>query len=131
MKIKNLKAALESVEESRESEESAGDEMETGRAMAEVELEHIQQQLKQVQNQKDELLRISRVTSPNKAGFGTLIITTNGNYLMGLGLGAVKFDSTTFFCVSTLSPIGELLNDKQVGDKITFRENTFTIEEIL
>lgn len=99
--------------------------------MAQIEMDNVQRQLIQAENQRKELQKID-TSKPNlKAGFGTLVLTDKGIYLIGVGIGVVTLEKQDFYCISLSSPIGQILNGKPIGDTITFRNNSFIIKEII
>ena len=132
-KIAVAKGNIASIEESRDGEtkSSAGDKYETGRAMAEIELDNANRQLSLNQNLKPALNRVKIDQNNEISGFGSLILTTSGNYLIAIGLGEVKVEGDSYFCISPGSPIGEILVGKKEGEKVSFRDKEIKIEKII
>ncbi len=130
-RIRELEEAVANVQESRnnETKSSAGDKYETGVEMIQQELERTQGQIDQVERQKDFLNRIS-MTPNTIIGEGSLVITDKAKYLIGIPYGELKLETGNVYCISSASPIGELLTGAQKDDVISFREQKFTVTEI-
>lgn len=98
-KIDALEQYIESAKVSRDNEtkSSVGDKYETGRAMAQMELEKNQTQLVQIQNQKNELLKIDASKKYDQSEFGAIIITNLGNYFLSIGIGKIDLKMKAVF----------------------------------
>ena len=131
-KINNINITISSIKESRDSDtkSSAGDKYETGRAMAQIELDNTKRQLNVTQNLKNELNRVSLEKVFQIAGFGSLVKTNQATYFISIGLGEIKVNEETYYCISSVSPIGQVLLGKKAGDEVNFRTQNITILEI-
>ena len=67
----------------------------------------------------------------NKVEFGSFIKTNIGIYFISIGLGKIKVNNTDYYAISAISPIGKLLIDKKIEDKIQLQDREFIIEEIV
>lgn len=115
---------------SSDSKSTAGDKHETSRAMAQLEMEKLGNQLldyqkqiqwlRQLENKKSEITQI-----------GSLVQLTNGWYFVGLGIGKFQFDNQLVFCLSVQSPLGAQLINKKVGDQIELPTMKFQLEKII
>ncbi len=132
-KIEIAESAVELVKEARDSDtkSTAGDKHETGRAMMQIEMEKNQVQLSKALFLKQELANINMTKEYNKAEFGSLVFTNQGNYFIAIGIGKLDIENKTYYSVSLASPIGGLLKDKETGDKIQFQEKGFIILDIV
>lgn len=128
-KIERLQLAINSIKDSRDSntKSSAGDKYETGRAMAQIELDNVERQLQQTLHLKNDLLKIDVSKPYTQVDYGALVQTQAGYYLLAIGLGIVKVGNQPFYCISSSSPIGKALLGKHPGDIFTFRDTQFTI----
>lgn len=128
-RISEINAAIILLKESRdnESKSSSGDKYETGRAMAQIELDKLQQQLQNQHTLQTELLKIQPKTMSEKVGFGSLVNTSAGNYFISVGLGKIELDQEIIYAVSLASPIGQALKGIQQDDTITFNGNSIQI----
>ena len=132
-KINDIKSSMEQVKESRDSEtkSSAGDKYETGRAMAQIELDKYQDQLDMAVKMKKALTQIEPKKKGVRIEFGSLVISNQGNYFISVGLGVIEVNGEKYFAISLASPIGQLCEGKSAGDTFVFRDKTFTITEIV
>lgn len=131
-KIESAKLAIQSAKESRDNEtkSSVGDKYETGRAMMQMELEKNRIQLNKALSLKNELEQIDLQKKYKKVEFGSLVIVSNGNYLISIGIGKIKIEKNIYYSISLSSPIGKSLRNKKVGDKIEFKGKEISISEI-
>lgn len=131
-RIANAEASLKASHESMigETKSSAGDKFETARAMLQGE----QDRMKAVVIKNKELEYIlSQVSKENHdvAQSGSLVCTDTLTYYISVGLGKVILDNKNYYAVSLASPIGQLLNGKKPGDRITINSNEIIIQDVL
>jgi transcription elongation GreA/GreB family factor len=128
-KIASAKQNLITVRESVDSEtkSTAGDKHETGRAMAQIELEKAQRQLNELLHMKNDLLRISPGRNPEKIAAGSVVVTDKLIFFISVPLGAIKISEAVFYAISPVSPIGSALLGKQAGDAIELNRTVFNI----
>lgn len=132
-RLAQLKETRDGLIESRESEggkSSAGDKYETGVEMIQQEMERTQGQIDQSERQKEILNRVS-LTPNSLIGEGSLVITDKASYFIGIPYGELKLETGNVYCISSASPIGELLLAKQEGEAIKFRDQIIQIKTIL
>ena len=132
-KVETAKQAIESARESRDNETkcTVGDKYETGRSMMQMEMEKNRVQLNKTLNLKNELSQINLNKKNNRVTLGSLVVATNGNYFIAIGIGKLMADNEIIYSISLASPIGKLLNNKKVGDKFKFQEKEIIITEIV
>ncbi|WP_028374750.1 hypothetical protein [Leeuwenhoekiella sp. MAR_2009_132] len=130
-RLEQLRETKAGLIESRESDgkSSAGDKYETGVEMIQQEMERTQGQIDQTEKQKEVLSRIS-LTPNTIIGDGSLVLTDKASYFIGIPFGELKLATGNVYCISTASPIGELLTGAQVGETVTFRDQVIKIVEI-
>lgn len=121
-KIDSLQIDIKSSEEARNSDtkSSAGDKHETSRAMAQIEIDKLKQQLAIASQQYQTIAKINSEQKHIKAGFGSLISTQNATYFIAIAMGKILVDDTSIFCISINAPIGEKLAGKSVGESFEF-----------
>lgn len=131
-RIELVRIAIESAKESRDNEtkSSVGDKYETGRTLMQMEVEKNRIQLKKTENLKHELLQIDTGKKSSVVEFGSIVKTTHNNYFISSALGKIEINNEIYYCISLASPIGKLLNTKQVGDQFSFQEKVNLINEI-
>ncbi|MFI8379138.1 3-oxoacyl-ACP synthase [Leeuwenhoekiella sp. NPDC079379] len=130
-RLEQLRETKAGLIESRESDgkSSAGDKYETGVEMIQQEMERTQGQIDQTEKQKEILSRIS-LTPNTIIGDGSLVLTDKASYFIGIPFGELKLATGNVYCISSASPIGELLTGAQVGETVTFRDQIIKIVEI-
>lgn len=131
-RIAEIKTALASAKEARdtESKSSAGDKYETGRAMVQIELSNLEQQLQNQVELKTEVLRVNPELTTEKVGFGSLISSTSGTYFIAIGLGKIVVGNETVYVVSLASPLGKALKGAQKGETISINGNSIKINNV-
>lgn len=112
---------------SSESKSTAGDKHDTSRAMIHLEQEKIQNKFSEIQLQLKQLEIIRQVGKKSSIGFGSLILTSNDLFLIGIGLGKQIINGRVIYCVGIESPIGKLLQGKFLNERFLFNG---TLQEI-
>ena len=132
-KIETLKEEIESTKEARnnDTKSSAGDKYETGREMMQIELDKNEAQLNKTVKLKSELSKINILKEYNKVEFGSLVVTNQGTYFISIGIGKVDINNENYYSISLASPIGKLLLNKEIGNKIKFQNREFKILNIV
>lgn len=115
---------------SSDSKSTAGDKHETSRAMAQLEMEKLGNQLLDYQKQIQWLRQLENVSS-EIVRIGSLVQLSNGWYFVGLGIGKFQFENQSVFCLSVQSPLGAQLLQKKVGDEITLPTMKLQLEKII
>ena len=101
-----------------ETKSTAGDKHETGRAMAQLEQEKLSAQLAETRKSLDRLKQINAESKMDQIGFGSLVKTSRGYFLVSVGIGAIPVGDNSVFCITAGSPIGQKLLGKSSGDSI-------------
>lgn len=113
-----------------ETKSTVGDKYETGRAMAQLEIEMNTRQLVEAEKLMASLRALSHHTIGNTVTSGSLVTTSNGLFYIAISIGATTLDQTTFYIVSPDSPAGKLLMGKKKGDTINWNGKSYLIQEI-
>lgn len=131
-RIKSIRSAMADAQDSANDEvkSSAGDKYETGRAMMQIEIEQNATQLAEANKQKGVLNQINPTMLTDFVLTGNLVITNNGNFFIAISVGQVKLDGDVFLVVSAQSPVGSKLMGAKVGDKISFANKHYTVQQI-
>jgi len=132
-KIETAKSAIDSAREARDSDtkSSVGDKYETGRAMMQIELEKSKVQLGKALDLKKELSRINIKKEYLRVAPGCLVLTNQGSYFICIGIGEIKVNNQSYYSISLVSPIGQALKNKNIGDTAEFNDRVFTIVDIV
>jgi transcription elongation GreA/GreB family factor len=128
-----IQKTINEIQESLTSEtkSSAGDKHETGRAMLQLEREKAGNQLSEIQKIKEQLSKINILNTSKYIGLGSIVYTNQSNYFIAVSAGELKVENQLFYAISPNTPIGKLLMGKTVGDVVIFREQKFSITNVL
>jgi len=131
-RIANATEALQQAQEASndDTKSSAGDKFETGREMAQQDINRNKQLLADAQQQKSVLLSLADVAETEKVRAGSLVFTNNGNFYISISAGQLTLNNQTYFAVSAASPIGKLLIGKAKGEAFDFNGKKYTIASI-
>ena len=132
-RLKIINQSILEIQESlsTETKSSAGDKHETGRAMLQLEREKAGNQLAEILKIKKMLSKINTDKTSKSIGLGSVVYTTQANYYISISAGELKFESDSFYAISSNTPIGRLLMGETVGNSVKFREESFTIQTVL
>ncbi len=124
-------ALLQAQEASNDdTKSSAGDKFETGREMAQQDINRNKQLLADAQQQKAVLLTLADITETAKVRSGSLVITNNGSFYISISAGQLSLEGKTYFAISAASPIGKLLIGKATGDQFSFNGKNYQVNQI-
>ncbi|MFZ6009396.1 MAG: 3-oxoacyl-ACP synthase [Bacteroidota bacterium] len=113
-----------------ETKSSAGDKYETGRAMAQLEIEKNTVQLAESMKLKATLDQIMISPPGVAAAWGSLVITDRASYFIAISIGPVNVDGKPYAIISPASPIGLRLMGLKSGQFFTFNNVKYTVLEI-
>ena len=113
--------ALES--RNNDTKSSAGDKYETSRAMMQQEMDNAEISINQAKVFMNELNRLPLEEDSDVVISGSLVETNTGIYFLGLSIGKVIVENQIVYAVSTASPLGKLLLNCKVGDKINLNNS--------
>ena len=130
--INETKVSLKSAIESRDNDtkSSAGDKHETARAMVQIEIDKSEDQLKKIVELQNELISLNLERQYKKIEKGCLVVTNTETFFISIGLGKILFNESIYYAISLVSPIGALLKDKVVGDKVQFNGKELFVKGI-
>ena len=124
--IQGLEQALTS-----ETKSSAGDKHETGRAMIQLEREKLGRQWAEIEKTQQLFLKVPKNRIAKTVGLGSLVITDSVGYYISISAGEFKREGKTTYCISAVTPIGQLLMGSSVGDTFTFNGKSISILTII
>ncbi len=132
LKLLQVKDTIKKAQESANSDtkSSMGDKYETGRAMAQLEIEKSTKQKAELETQLQLLERIAVFKNLEVVANGSLVICNSGNYYISISAGLITVDSSQYYAVSSLSPIGKELIGMKRGEKIQFNGKNIEVLEI-
>ena len=132
VRIDTIQMAMDSIHESKlaETKSSAGDKFETSRAMMHAEEQKLKTQMHHAKSDQEILATIGSRAARDQIGPGNLVSTSQGHYLIAIGVGKVKIEGAVYYCISADSPIGAKLSGKIAGDQIEFNGRVIDISDI-
>ncbi len=132
-RIANALQAIQLVQASanEETKSSVGDKYETGRAMAQLELEKSSAQLAEAQKLKLTLSHIDPDKTATTIQAGSLVITNQGKFYISIPAGQFNIDEEIYFAISPPSPIAQKLLGLKAGDQFSFNKKEFIIERVV
>ncbi|WP_199121256.1 3-oxoacyl-ACP synthase [Pedobacter sp. ASV28] len=131
-RINTAQEALKQAQEASndDTKSSAGDKFETGREMAQQDINRNKQLLLDAKQQENNLVNLKDVPSSPNVRSGSLVLTDQGNFYLSISAGQLQVGNEIYFAISAASPIGKLLLGKKVNDQLTFNGKTYLIKEI-
>lgn len=132
-RIKGANQAIQFAQASanEETKSSAGDKYETGRAMAQLEIEKNSTQHAEAQKIKQILLQLDPTKTSNTIQSGSLVITNQGKFYISIPAGQIVVEEEIYFAISPSSPIAQKLLGLKVGDRFSFNKKEFGVEEVI
>jgi transcription elongation GreA/GreB family factor len=115
----------------QEGKSSAGDKYETGRAMAQLEIEKASSQLAEANKLKQALKQVPSDAVGPVVRLGSLVITNQGSYFICIAAGKLTVDDKTWFAISPGSPLGAKLIGKKEGDVVKIMEKEYVVEKVV
>ena len=114
-----------------ETKSSSGDKYETGRAMAQLEIEKNSTQLAEAKKLKQLLLQLDPKKISETIQAGSLVITSQERFYISIPAGQFTIDKEIYFAISPSSPMAQKLLGFKKGDQFSFNQKEYKIEMIL
>lgn len=114
-----------------EEKSSAGDKHETGRAMIQLEIEKLGNQIKEIELEYAFFLKINNKTISANISTGSLVITNKNLFYITISAGVFRNNSKKYYCISQKSPFGSVLIGKKIRDNFIFNKEKIEILNIL
>ncbi len=132
-RIDSSRSAIDAAQLSanEETKSSSGDKYETGRAMAQLEIEKNTAQYAEAVKLKNALDRIRIDLKPDKVQPGSLVLTDHGVFFIAISLGKVVLGGESYLVIAPASPLGLRLIGARVGDQVNFRDQTFVVKQLI
>jgi len=113
-----------------ETKSSAGDKYETGRAMAQLEIEKNSAQLADAQNLKRQLASIRPSDNAGRVQAGSLVITNQGFFYIAIAGGQATVQGENYVVISPASPLAQKMQGLHTGDSFTLNQRKFEIRQV-
>lgn len=110
-----------------ETKSSAGDKYETGRAMAQLEVDKLKVQLHQTNQWLQTLTALPTEVQSEKVVLGSLVKTDQGNFAVCIPWKQLHTGAETWQPVSPQAPLALAMMGKKKGDIVLFQQRTFHI----
>ncbi len=132
MRIEAAEQAIRMAQASanEEGKSSAGDKYETGRAMAQLEIEKGSVQLSEANKMKQALERVSFKADSLVVQSGSLVYTNQANYFIAIAGGQFEVYGVIFYVISPASPMGASLKGLSGGDTFRFNQKDIQVEKV-
>jgi len=132
-RIKGANQAIQFAQASanEETKSSAGDKYETGRAMAQLEIEKNSKQLAESQRLKQTLLQLDPTKSNETIQAGSLVVTNQGRFFISIPAGLFALEGETYFAISASSPMAQRLLGLNAGDQFSFNKREFVVQKVM
>ena len=131
-KLDEIEAAIRQAQRAanEETESSAGEKYETGRAMMHLEKEKLASQQAATLKLKKVLDQINPRRPTDQIALGSLVDTSQGTFYIAVSLGSVLFEERRYLVISPVAPIGQALQGLRAGDDFVFNGNTVKINHV-
>lgn len=131
-RVASSKKALNEARESanHDTKSTMGDKHETGRVMAQLEIEKHGQVLADAEKQVRFLSGIDAYQHCKHVQLGALVITSQLNVLISISAGKLEFNGQIYYCISPISPLAKALLTRKENDKVSFQEKEFIIQHV-
>ena len=128
-KINSIQAAIQSAQDSANSEtkSTAGDKHDTARAMMQLDVEQKSKQLAEAQKNIMALAQFTPDSGSAAIGLGSLVETSAGLYYISVSAGKIEIDDQIIFGISPVSPIAQAMRGLKTGDHFSFNGLPFNI----
>jgi transcription elongation GreA/GreB family factor len=132
-KIDMCNQVLFSINEAKnaDTKSSAGDKFETSREMLQAEEDRITATLTNAVLLKKSLSQINPDVPLIKVEKGALVIGSQMNYYISVGLGKIEFNGDKYWAISLTSPIAKEMFGKRKGERFIFNGKLHTITDII
>lgn len=130
--ISEASVILDGIQESIDSEtqSTAGDKHDTSRELMQQERNKAAQNLQNQMSLDSLVLKLKKVIVSNEVGFGSLVLTNEGWFFIGLPLGRVCFERDDVLCISGNAPAAKFLESQRVGASIKMNGKNIKILRI-
>lgn len=130
-RIASYKDEMDTIKESIDANDKSndmGDDSGNGKLFND--LEKNAQHLSDANKTLDTLKLINPKKSFDSIALGSIVKTTQNIFFISISIGEIETETNTYLGISLLTPIGQLLKGKSVGNTIAFNGITHEILEI-
>lgn len=113
-----------------DTKSSAGDKYETGRAMAQLEIDKQQLQLAEAQQLKQVLSTVPFDKIQEQIAVGSVLETLTHRFYIAVAIGKIDLEGESYQTISAQSPLAKALWGKKVGDSILMNGNEVQVKAL-
>lgn len=113
-----------------ETKSSMGDKYETTRSLLQREEDNQSRQLSEARKLQMLLGRIRPEVLHDKATFGSVVVTDQGNYFISISAGRLLIGKDKYFAISPQTPLAREFLQKATGGIATFNDKPIKILEV-
>lgn len=113
-----------------ETKSSVGDKYETTRALMQTEQDNQSRQLSESRKLQMLLGRIKPEVLHEKATFGSVVRTDQGNYFISISAGRLMVEKDKYFAISPQTPLAREFLQKASGGEAIFNDKPIRILEV-
>jgi hypothetical protein len=125
-----LERSQMSMDSTESAKSSAGDKHEVGIAMAQIEIEKLDQQITLAQQQLAVLQKLDPSIPLDQILMGALFEIDQQWYYCSVPFGQIKLDQTTFFCLSPEAPLYQAIKGKKEQQIAVFNGRNWKINKV-
>ncbi|HYG04389.1 MAG TPA: 3-oxoacyl-ACP synthase [Chryseosolibacter sp.] len=132
-KVEHLQQAIRDLQNAanEETKSSAGDKYETGRAMAQLEIEKLTVQLHKTLPLHQALDKVETRLKVDVIDHGSVVFTDGGNYFIAISAGVIIVNNDSYFAVGINAPIALALRGKKTGDVVDFNKKKLLVKNVI
>ncbi len=132
LRIDTTRSAIRLLQQSanEETKSSVGDKYETGRAMAQLEIEKLGTQLIDARAQLVALQSISVDQKSTAVQLGSVAVTSQGKFYMSVSIGDLDLSGEHYFAISPRTPLGQKLIGCVEGNSFVLNGKTFELSKV-
>jgi multidrug efflux pump subunit AcrA (membrane-fusion protein) len=119
-----------SIESTESGKGSAGDKHEVGIAIAQIEIEKLDQQIALAQQQLQALQKIDATLEIKQVQAGAIFESDQKWFYCSVPFGQINLDHITFFCMSTEAPLFQALKGKKELETAEFNGRIWKINQV-
>lgn len=133
VRIADLEASIADTQRSSQSDtkSSAGDKHETGRAMAQLEIEKQLVSLGNLLAMREVLARIDPTLPQERVREGALVRTDRGLFYIAVGIGRMVVEGTEVLVMSPQAPLAKALGRTPIGGTAQFNGVAHVVMEMV
>lgn len=130
-KVKMLKQAMKEAQESaNDSTSGIEDRFESFKEQCQIDRDMYARRWMEASELLHGLCKLSLDKPSHKVETGAMVITDKIKFLVGVSIGEVKLDDSSYFVISQESPIYKLIEGKKKGDSYSWAGQEMKIKDV-